>query len=67
MRFVVEPGVFGFGVGSSAQHIRQQSLAELTGAVTEYEQRGVIATRAVVERLPSASSGATPAEERSQR
>jgi beta-glucosidase len=55
MRFVVEPGAFGFGVASSALNVRQQSLVELNGAITEYAQRKVIATVAAVEHLPPAA------------
>ena len=61
MRFVVEPGAFGFAVASSALHVRGQSLVELTGATTEYEQRSVIATVAAVEPIPAAEGEDMPA------
>jgi beta-glucosidase len=52
MRFVVEPGAFGFAVASSSLNVRQQSLVEVAGAATEYRQREVIATVTAVEHLP---------------
>lgn len=67
MRFVTEPGTFGFAVASSARDVRQEALAELTGPVTEYEQRKVVATVVSVEKLPAATpSAASPSADREE-
>ncbi|HEY0738502.1 MAG TPA: glycoside hydrolase family 3 N-terminal domain-containing protein [Herpetosiphonaceae bacterium] len=49
MRFVVEPGAFTFSVGASAVDIRAEQVVELGGAVAEYRQREIVATRVVIE------------------
>lgn len=48
MRFVVEPGLFGFAVGSSSANLRCQGLVELTGEIAEYRQRDVVPTTVMV-------------------
>jgi hypothetical protein len=50
MRFVTEPGAFGF----AALNIRSETLAVLDGPVTEYRQRDIVATVAIVEHAPAA-------------
>jgi beta-glucosidase len=47
MRFVVEPGTFRFGVGSSAADIRAEQVVELSGEVADYRQREIVATGVV--------------------
>jgi beta-glucosidase len=49
MRFVVEPGAFTFSVGASAADIRAEQVVELSGAVAEYRQREIVATRVGIE------------------
>lgn len=49
MRFVVEPGLFTFSVGASAGDIRAEQAIELSGTVTEYRQREIVATSVVTE------------------
>jgi beta-glucosidase len=49
MRFVVEPGAFTFSVGASSADIRAKQVLELSGAVAEYRQREVVATRVAIE------------------
>ena len=49
MRFVVEPGMFHFSVGASAADIRAEQVVELSGAVAEYRQREIVATRVAIE------------------
>jgi beta-glucosidase len=49
MRFVVEPGMFSFGVGASAADIRAEQIIELSGTVAEYRQREIVATRVTIE------------------
>lgn len=53
MRFVTEPGAFGFAVGSSALNIRSETLAVLDGPVTEYRQRDIVATTVSIEDVPA--------------
>jgi beta-glucosidase-like glycosyl hydrolase len=48
MRFVVEPGLFCFTVGASSEDIRQRATVEITGPVTRYSQRSVVAVAATV-------------------
>ncbi len=48
MRFVVEPGLFCFTVGSSSADIRQRATVEVTGPVTGYSQRSIVAVAASV-------------------
>ncbi len=48
MRFVVEPGTFGFGAGASALDIRSEALADLQGPATAYRQRDVVATTVTI-------------------
>jgi beta-glucosidase len=45
MRFVVEPGEFRFGVGSSSHDVRHESVFTLSGETAEYTQRAVVAVR----------------------
>ena len=45
MRFVVEPGVFRFSVGSSSSDIRVEQTITLEGEVVEYQQREVVSTK----------------------
>jgi beta-glucosidase len=59
MRFVTEPGLFGFAVGSSSADIRQQGLVELTGQVAEFRQRDVIPTAVTTSRDASESAAVT--------
>jgi beta-glucosidase len=54
MRFVVEPGTFGFAVGSSAEQLPSQGRVELTGPRREYRQRDIVATAVREERLSPA-------------
>jgi hypothetical protein len=54
MRFVTEPGAFGFAVGSSALNIRSETLAVLDGPATEYRQRDIVATAVIIENAPAA-------------
>jgi beta-glucosidase len=49
MHFVTEPGVFTFSVGASSADIRAEQIVELDGAVVEYRQREVVATRVSIE------------------
>ena len=49
MRFVVEPGLFRFGVGASSSDIRQQAVVDVMGPVAHYSQRSVVAVTARVE------------------
>jgi len=44
MRFVVEPGQFTFGLGSSWADRKAEATVELIGPVAEYRQREVVAT-----------------------
>lgn len=60
MRFVTEPGAFGFAVGSSAANIRCEALAMLDGPVTEYLQREIVATGVTVENAPAALEDGHP-------
>jgi beta-glucosidase len=48
MRFVVEPGEFRFGVGSSSGDIRHERVVTLTGETADYAQRSVVAVRSRV-------------------
>ena len=71
MRFVVEPGAFGLGAGASALDIRAEAVAELTGPVTEYTQRGVVATAVTIENAPGPEGpqeppGSAPHHERAR-
>ena len=71
MRFVVEPGAFGFGAGASALDIRAEAVAELTGPVTECTQRGVVATAVTIENAPGPEGpqeppGSAPHHERAR-
>ena len=50
MRFVVEPGLFRFAVGTSSSDIRQEATVNVTGPVASYSQRSIVAVTAVVER-----------------
>jgi beta-glucosidase len=49
MRFVTEPGAFTFSVGASSADIRAAGSLTLDGAVAEYRQREIVATRVSVE------------------
>lgn len=49
MRFVVEPGMFGFAVGASSADIRAEQAVELGGVVATYQQRAIVATAVAVE------------------
>jgi beta-glucosidase len=49
MRFVVEPGEFTFKVGASSADIRLEETVTLTGEVTVYRQRDVVATTVSIE------------------
>ncbi|HWQ14157.1 MAG TPA: glycoside hydrolase family 3 N-terminal domain-containing protein [Roseiflexaceae bacterium] len=49
MRFVTEPGAFTFSVGASSADIRAEQVVTLGGAVAEYRQREIVATRVRVE------------------
>jgi beta-glucosidase len=49
MRFVTEPGAFIWSIGASALDIKAEQVAELSGAVTEYRQREVVATSVTIE------------------
>ena len=44
MRFVTEPGEFGFGLGPSSVRLPLQAVVKLTGAVQEYRQAEIVAT-----------------------
>jgi beta-glucosidase len=48
MQFVVEPGRFRFAVGASSSDIRQQAIVDISGPVTSYSQRSIVAVNAVV-------------------
>ena len=48
MRFVVEPGLFRFSVGASSVDIRQHATVDITGPVTPFSQRSVVAVAATV-------------------
>ena len=48
MRFVVEPGLFRFSVGASSADIRQHATVDVTGTVTRYSQRSIVAVAAAV-------------------
>ena len=48
MRFVTEPGAFRFSVGGASDRAGQFATVELTGPVSEYRQRDVVATAATV-------------------
>jgi len=53
MQFVVEPGLFRFGVGASSSDIRQQAVIDITGPVAAYSQRSIVAVAAAVsEQVP---------------
>jgi beta-glucosidase len=49
MRFVVEPGLFRFAVGSSSSDIRQQAVVDVTGQVVLCSQRSVVPVSALVD------------------
>ena len=49
MRFVCEAGAFLFAVGASRADIRARGGVELTGDVTQYRQREIVATSVFVE------------------
>jgi beta-glucosidase len=49
MRFVTEPGAFGFSAGASATDIRAEQTVTLGGEVAEYRQREVVATGITIE------------------
>lgn len=53
MRFVTEPGTFTFSVGASSTDIRLERRVELTGEVSEYRQREIVATSCSSASLPS--------------
>jgi beta-glucosidase len=57
MNFVVEPGQFRFAVGGSSSDLDERAVVELTGAVTAFSQRSVVAATAAVSYVghPSAS------------
>jgi len=44
MRFVTEPGDFTFSIGASSADIRAEETITLTGPVSEYRQREIVAT-----------------------
>ncbi|GCE09459.1 glycoside hydrolase family 3 N-terminal domain-containing protein [Dictyobacter aurantiacus] len=48
MRFVTEPGDFSFSLGASATDIRLTETITLTGAVSEYIQREIVATTVTI-------------------
>ncbi len=48
MQYVVEPGLFRFGVGASSSDIRQQAVVDITGPVAAYSQRSIVAVAAAV-------------------
>jgi beta-glucosidase len=48
MRFVVEPGLFRFAVGASSTDIRQHATVDITGPVTPYSQRSIVAVAATL-------------------
>jgi beta-glucosidase len=48
MQFVTEPGEFVFSVGASAGDIRQEKSVTLGGAVSEFLQREIVATKVEV-------------------
>ena len=48
MHFVTEPGAISFTVGGSSDATSSTASVELTGTVTHYRQRDVIATHALV-------------------
>jgi beta-glucosidase len=50
MRFVTEPGTFRFSVGGASDAARHHAAVSLTGNVTEYRQREIVATGASVTR-----------------
>jgi beta-glucosidase len=62
MRFVLEPGLFRFAVGTSSSDIRQEAVVEITGPVAQYSQRSVVAVAAQVGRQPAvrAMQGVSP-------
>lgn len=45
MRFVTEPGDFTFSIGASSADIRDEKTVALTGDITEYLQREIVATQ----------------------
>ena len=46
--FVVEPGLFCFSVGASSADIRQHATVDITGPVTPFSQRSIVAVAATV-------------------
>ena len=48
MHFVVEPGLFRFSVGASSADIRQHATVDITGPVTPFSQRSIVAVAATV-------------------
>ena len=50
MRFVTEPGTFRFSVGGASDAAGHHAAVSLTGNVTEYRQREIVATGASVTR-----------------
>jgi beta-glucosidase len=50
MRFVTEPGTFEFSIGGASDTATMRTTVDLTGDVTEYKQRGIVATMYSVRR-----------------
>jgi hypothetical protein len=48
MRFVCEPGRVTFRAGASSQDVRATASAELSGEITRYRQRQIVATGVTV-------------------
>ncbi len=49
MRFVTEPGDFTFSIGASSSDIRAEKPVALSGDITEYLQREIVATQVEIE------------------